>query len=843
MTLVSKPSNTFKLFAAVISFTAFAGLSAANKPAAKAPLSVEIVPREATLTGDEPSQHFVVLAKYADHLERDVTPQAAFVLSDPDKGQIDHAGKFVPSGVADIRLTANFEGRTAVATIHSQGAAKKLPFSFSRDICEIFTKRGCNGSLCHGGVKGKNGFKLSLGGISPHDDYKWIVEGGTYKVLSNDPGPKNPRISLKEPEKSLLLLKPTFTIPHGGGVRFAVGSRDYQTILNWVRAGAPYGEEAKGSSTSVQSVEIFPKEILLDPQGRRQVLITAHLYNGMCQDLTGDVAYSSNDESVATINDDGVIEAKKSGETAILVRAAGFTVSATVGVVHPPVEHYPKVPINNYIDKYVFDKLQRFNIIPSPLSSDGEFLRRVCLDLAGTLPPPSRVREFLASEDPHKREHLIEALLKSPEYVDYWSFHFSDLMRVTITNVEKDDQTAATQQWITDSIAEDKPYDQMARERIAGQGYSAPSRNSWVAADMQPPEVVMPEMVRVFMGHRIECAQCHNHPFESWTQDQFWGLAAFFAGMTELVADHVLVDSLAGGHVDQPHEMVAINPHTKAHVTPTFLDGTPLPPSQWMDPRMKLAKWMTSSPEFSEAAVDRIWGYFFNRGIVDPVDDFRSTNPPTNPELLHALAKDFRDHGYDLKYLIRTIVESRTYQLTSTPNATNWEDQLDYSRSLPRALEAAVLLDAISSATGVREKFEFHPDAGGGDPPVTAHAVDMLPDLCPSQFMDAFGRSMHKSLPGGPPKPNLREALDMLAGPTYTTKIVAPGGRLETMLKSGATNRQILDEFYWAALTRHPTTEEMNGLLAAVEAQPKRESALAGAVWAMISSREFAYNH
>jgi hypothetical protein len=361
---------------------------------------------------------------------------------------------------------------------------------------------------------------------------------------------------------------------------------------------------------------------------------------------------------------------------------------------------------------------------------------------------------------------------------------------------------------------------------------------------LSTPELLMPETVRLFMGRRIECAQCHNHPFEAWTQNQFWGLAAFFSGYTELRDSALIIDVLGGGHVDQPREMAVFNPRTKEKVLPAFLDGTPLPKDNWMDPRMSLARWMTSHPYFAEAGADRIWSYFFSRGIVDPVDDFRSTNPPTHPELLEALAKDFRESGYDIKHLIRTIVQSRTYQLSGIPNESNREDQLNFSHALPRPLEAAILLDAITSVTGVEEKFEFHRLAGGGDPPPGTRAIEMIPDICPSQFMDSFGRSMRKALPIGPPKTNLLEAMHMLAGSTYNAKITQEGGRLDRLLKNNVSDEQIIDEFYLAALTRLPRPEENARLLDFMgQRSMRRQETLAGLVWAVISSREFAYNH
>jgi hypothetical protein len=355
----------------------------------------------------------------------------------------------------------------------------------------------------------------------------------------------------------------------------------------------------------------------------------------------------------------------------------------------------------------------------------------------------------------------------------------------------------------------------------------------------------MPELIRLFMGRRIECAQCHNHPFEAWTQNQFWGLAAFFAGYQELRDSALIIDVLGGGHVDQPkNDMMVSNPRTKQKVPPAFLDGTTLPQNEWMDPRMQLAKWITSHPYFAEATANRMWSFFFGRGIVDPVDDFRSTNPPSHPELLLALAKDFRDSGYDLKHLMRTIVQSRTYQLSATPNESNKEDKIDYSHALARPLEAAVLLDAMTSVTGVPEKFKFHPQAGGGDPPVGTRAMQTIPDVCLSQFMDDFGRVQRKALPSAPPQPNLLEALHMMAGPTYNSKISQEGGRLSRLLKTGASNERIVDEFYLAALTRFPTPQEKAALLKFLaQRSSQRESTLEGMVWAVTNSREFAYNH
>lgn len=828
----------------IVTFAALSAHAAQEKRVELSPISLRVLPDAVTLWGAQASQQFVVLGQSADGLERDVTSTAQFSLSDASKGQIDRSGKFVARGSGEVKLTAEVGSRSAKTVIRIEEAETPRPITFAREIEGILTKRGCNDSTCHGGVKGRGGLRLSVYGIYPREDYHWIVEGGTFRVLSTDETPKVSRLHVKEPEKSLLLLKPTFSVPHRGGLRFEVGSADYETIVKWVRSGAPYGEQAEKQGATVERVEVSPKDVVLRRGGRQQLIVTTYLSNGRREDITAQVRYITGDSGVADVTEAGVIQAKKTGETNILIRTPGHTLSADVGVVEKPIAKYPKLDARNTIDQYVFAKLRKFQLLPSEQSSDQEFLRRVCLDLTGTLPPPQRVREFVADKHPHKRDRLIEILLNSPEYVDYWSFRFGDLLRATYVTSNNTKATRAYQSWITNSIATNKPYDQIARERIGAQGYSAPARNFYYISELTTPDVLMPELIRLFMGRRIECAQCHSHPFEAWSQNQYWGLAAFFAGYTEMRDSTLIVDVLGGGHVDQPKDMVVINPRTKEKVLPAFLDGTQLPPSEWMDPRMHLAKWVTSHPYFAEATVNRLWSFFFGRGIVEPVDDFRSTNPPTHPELLVALAKDFKDSGYDLKHLMRTIVQSRTYQLSATSNESNKEDKIDYSHALARPLEAAVLLDAITSATGVPEKFEFHHLTGGGDAPLGTRAMQTIADICQSQFMDDFGRSTRRALPAGPPQTSLLAALHMMAGPAYNAKISSEGGRLNGLLKKGATDEQILNEFYLAALMRFPTPEEKSELLKFLaQRSSRRQETLAGLVWAIINSREFAYNH
>ena len=447
-----------------------------------------------------------------------------------------------------------------------------------------------------------------------------------------------------------------------------------------------------------------------------------------------------------------------------------------------------------------------------------------------------------------KREKVIDALIGSPEFVDYWTFRFADLFRVSIFgNGLSPKWMAEYWEWIRANIENNRPYDDIARERIAVEGYKPPSRHFLPYNQIGTPNEAMAEEVRVFMGRRLDCAQCHNHPYENWSQDQFWGMAAFFSRMFrmgQVVVDHPANMDLGTKDVDA--SMALLHPRTKAEVKPALLDNSPLNLTPGGNPRKELARWMTSHPYFAEAAVNRIWGYFFARGIVDPVDDFRSTNPPTHPELLAALAADFRDHGHDLRRLMKTIVSSRTYQLSHRPNSTNREDVMNYSRSLARGLDAEVLLDAVADVTGIPEIFSTAITDGAtvGQAPAGTRAVQLRdPDTFFSRFLELYGRSNRGAVPERNNKPNLSQAMHVLAGSTYVDRLGQPNSRLAKLLASGAADEKIFTEFYLAALSREPDTDEQQQLKTILAERGDREAGLREFVWALISSREFAENH
>lgn len=814
---------------------------------AQRPVSLRVYPKQVQLKGAKASQQFLAVAAFSDGTERDVTSEASWSLSQPALASL-HAARLSAQSDGKLTLTAALNNVKSTAAIDITQTAATRDLSFTRDVVEVLTKHGCNSAACHGGVKGRGGFKLSANALFPKDDYEWITKGGTYQVLTNEvKGERVPRINTEQPEKSMLLAKASMTVPHGGGKRIPADSEDFRTVTAWIRAGAPYGT-ASDAGPTLAALEVYPPMVAIPVEGKHRILVTARFRDGHTEDFTHKVIYSSNSSDTATVSSEGIVTGVRRGETAILIRAAGQLASASVGVVGAPVPNYPAVSSFNFIDDHILRKLKAFHLVPSDLSTDGEFLRRVCLDLTGTLPPAARVREFIASKDPKKREKVVDALIGSPEFVEYWTFRFSDLYRVAIfANGLTPKFSQKYWEWIRNNIETNRPYDDVARERLSAQGYGAASRHFIPYNQIGPPADVMAEEVRVFFGRRLDCAQCHNHPYENWSQDQFWGMAAFFGRLFKVgsvVFDHPTNMDLSSKDVDGKVE--TLHPRTKAVVKPAFLDGKPSRSAPDANPRKELAEWMTSHPYFAEATVNRIWGYFFARGIVDPVDDFRSTNPPTHPELLTALGKDFADHRYDLRHLMRTIVLSRTYQLSHRPNSTNKEDVVNYSHSLPRALDAEVLLDAVVSASGVPERFATAVNEGnaGGMTPVGTRAIELKdPDMFFSRFLELYGRPNRGAIPERSRQPNLAQALHMLAGDTYTERLGSKDGRLAKMLAAGATDEKIIEEFYVASFSRFPTKDELADLKQLIAQRGDREAALREFVWALLSSREFAENH
>ena len=705
-------------------------------------------------------------------------------------------------------------------SLPSARAADRPKLSFVRDVVPIFTMAGCAGSNCHGSIRGKEGFKLSLFGYEPELDYQAIT------------GADARRINLKEPENSLILRKPTMQAAHGGGFRFAVDSLEYRTILEWLQDGAPF--DAPGSPR-IASLSVTPeKRLLSGPGDTVQLQATAAYTDGSKRDVTRLVRYSSNNPDVVQVSRDGKVEALRAGETAVMVRTLGKAVAAAFAVrAGPPPDNYPEVPRNNYIDEFVFSKLKRLGIIPSRLSTDSEFLRRVYLDVIGLLPTAEAAVGFLESTDPTKRAHVIDDLLERPEFAEFWALKFSELFRAG-TREAGAKGARIVYDYLKRSFSENKPYDRLVTELLLAQGAhlfgKAPSSFWNVTFDSNAPDHAT-NISQLFLGVRLECAKCHNHPWEKWTQDDFYGFAAFFAR----VAIKEVYENDENAHYYK-EEGVVVHPKTKEPVTPKYLAGDHEPDAPDKDIREDLARWMTApeNPFFAPTIVNRIWQHYMGRGLVEPVDDFRVTNPPTNPALLEAMAEDLASHGYDLKHMIRSILNSRAYQLSAEPNESNRSDEINYSRYFMRRLIAEQMLDTISQATAVPHRYR-------GYPPGT-RAMQVFAGA-PAYMLETFGRLDRDIICERDAKPQLTQALHLISGDTIHDKVHSPKSNIANWAKdTSLSNDQLIKRIFLTTLTRYPTVEER----AAVHKQlpsSERPAVFQDLLWAILNSKEFQYNH
>jgi len=691
--------------------------------------------------------------------------------------------------------------------------------SFVKDIVPVFTRSGCAGSNCHGSIRGQNGFKLSLFGYEPDLDYQAIL----------------PRIDRANPAASLLVRKPTFAVQHGGGERFTTGSLEYQAILEWIRDGAPYDS---AGSPRLAALRVEPTDLLLQGVGSRARLrVTGTFTDGSTEDFTRKVQYTANDESVVEVTPAGELVTRRGGETAVMVRSLGQAVAVRVAVVaRPPIRDYPSIARYNFIDDLVFAKLRRLNILPSAPATDREFLRRVFLDTTGLLPTLEETRAFLDSTDPGKRGRLIDELLRRPEFAEVWATRFADLFRLGLLD-QGNKGGRLLYNWLRKSVAADKPYNQFTAELLTatGQLFFNPLANFWYVTEFAEPENYATNISQVFLGVRLECARCHNHPWEKWTQDDFWGFAAFFARMG--VKDTYANDE---SQILRRLEGQVKHPRTKQPVSAKYLDGPAEPEGPDEDVREKLAAWITApeNPWFSRAIVNRLVKHYLGRGLVEPVDDFRVTNPPSNEALLDALARDFVANGYSLRHTIRLILNSRVYQLSAEPNDSNRDDTLNYSRYYLKRLMAEQLVDAASQVTGVHEKYRGFP--------LGTRAMT-IPQGAPGYFLEVFGRMKDRDIIcERDTQPAMTQAMHLISGDTLHRQITSKSGRLEAWLAdSSLSGQEIVRRFFLAALVREPDERELSLALAPIGARgpAARRQAFEDVLWTLFNSKEFLYNH
>jgi hypothetical protein len=792
---------------------------------------ISILPASVTLAGPAASQRLLVQASFDDGHEEDLTSQAKLSSSKPEVASVEN-GFVGPVSDGQARIIATFHGHQAEAHVEVKDSHASLVWSFRNQVLPVMTKMGCNSGACHGAAAGKNGFKLTLRGYDPELDYLTL----TRQALGR-------RTERLEPAKSLILLKPTLTISHGGGQRFPVGSPEYQVISGWIAAGMPPPSE---SDPRVEALEVLPREASLRAGGEQQILVRARLSDGHTEDVTRWAKFSSGDMGVANVDDWGHVKMTGYGEVPVTVwyqsRVAFARLRVPFSVAFDQTL-FRQASRHNTIDDLVLKKLEQLRIPPSPPASDAEFLRRACLDAAGILPTAAEAEAFLADRSSDKRAKLIDALLTRPEFVDYWAYKWSDLLLVSSRKLSSAAMWSYYN-WIRESVAANKPWDQFVREIVTATGNTRENGAANYYAVQREPIDISENLAKSFLGLSITCARCHNHPLEKWTQNDYYSLANLFSRVRLKNDDRMelTVFSSASGEMNHPR--------LGRPLPPRPLDAKPLAFDSPVDRRVYFAQWLTSPDNsyFARALVNRVWRNFMGRGLVEAVDDLRDTNPPTNEELFSALATDFVKHGFDVRYLIRTIMNSATYQNSAEPRRDNTQDDKYYSHYVIRRLPAEVLLDAISQVTQAPEKFEGYP--------VGMRALQLPDTRVESYFLTVFGRPERLQNAAGERQsdPSITQALHVINGDTLNQKMRTPGGTVDMLLKLGLSDQRIVDYLFLSAFSRYPTEKERDEIATDLRAASgknaegwgsadPRRPVLEDLLWAMLTSKEFMFNH
>jgi hypothetical protein len=783
-------------------------------------VAVTVDPASIRLSGPLAGYSLLVDGKTADGQVIDLTRDATFQSADAKVAAVGDGG--MVRGVADgaTTLTVRAAGRTLTVPVTVTGSAEPRRFNFENDVIPLFSKFGCNASGCHGKAEGQNGFKLSVFGFDPAADYAALTKEG-----------RGRRVFPAAPEHSLLLAKVSGRVPHGGGLRIPHESSEYATLRDWIAAGLPFGET---SDPKVVSIRVEPRERLLAMHARQQLRVVARWSEGREADVTAYAKFQSNNDGLASVDGKGlVIAGEAPGDVAVM---AGFMNAVdTFRAIVPRSErvvNYPALPENNLIDKLVFQKLRKLNIVPSDLADDAEFLRRVYLDVIGTLPTAAEARRFLADTRPDKRARLVDELLERPEFADYWALKWADLLRVDRQALGHKD-AYHYYQWIRASFAANKPLDRFTRDLLTAEGPLAESGAAGFYKVVAQPGDAASTVSQVFLGVRIACAQCHHHPFDRWGQNDYYGMTAFF---TQLAVKASPAGEMLQAGTDAPTK----NPRTGDTVFAHVLGASMPAASPPGDRRALLADWLTApdNPWFARNLANRTWAHFLGRGLVEPVDDMRATNPPTSPELLDALARSLVENKYDFRQLIRTITSSRVYQLSSRPNATNQRDEQNYSRALFKRIEAEVLLDMVCQTTGVGEKFAGIP-AG-------ARAVQLWDSKVPHYFLKLFGRPLRVSACECERnhEPSVAQVLHILNGPEIQAKLSHEAGTIARLVKEKPDDAALAEELYLTFYSRPPTDKERQAAVAYLGKEPsRRRQAAEDLAWSMLNSLEFVFNH
>ncbi|MEW6156143.1 MAG: DUF1549 domain-containing protein [Verrucomicrobiota bacterium] len=795
---------------------------------------MSILPTEFTLHGPTSRQPLLIERTENKQFRGHWTNVVEFVSGDTNVVRIEeHVALPVKNGRATISARVGNEWLKSEVTV--QGMEQPVEWSFRNNVQPILAKFGCSSGACHGAAAGQNGFRLSLRGYNDEGDYLALTRHAAGR-----------RIIPTDPARSLLLLKPTGALPHKGGKRFETHSLEYRILSDWIASGAP---GPKANEARIERIEIMPDLTVLEPGRAQQLMVRARFSDGHTEDVTRWAKYTSANETVAQVDEQGQVTISGFGEAAIsawyLSRIAIATVSAPY-TNDVPADVFTKAPRRNFIDDLVLEKLQQLNLPPSPRCTDAEFIRRAYLDTIGVLPTSEETRAFLQDESLTKRDALIEALLRRPEFVDYWTHKWSDLLLVQSRKL-RPPAMWAFYHWIREQVAENTPWDEMVRRLILARGSTLQNGAGNFFVLHEEPREAAETTSQAFLGMSINCAKCHNHPMEKWTNDEYYGFANLFAR----------VRLKAGGRDGETVVFVSdegdlVQPLTGKPQAPRPLEGKSLALEDPDDRRRALAEWLTS-PEnryFSRAIVNRIWANFYGVGLVEAVDDLRLTNPASNEKLLAAAAKFLAQNKFDLKALMRAILQSETYQRSGTALPANADDTRFYSRYYSRRLMAEVLLDAVSQVTGVPTKFQTETTYGGGPPmafPAGWRALQLPDSRIDSYFLKTFGRPEREKTCEceRTDDPNVAQVLHLANGDTIHQKLTAKDNRISKLLAAKTPLKELIEEAYLTALSRYPTETELQqfGKVFAETPESERRALTEDLFWALLSSKEFLFNH
>jgi hypothetical protein len=790
-----------------------------EEPSAPARLrSLHVSPDAVELSTARDRQSIVVQAEYEDGSTRDVT---AFVAASVEPAvAVVGDGIVAPRSDGRGRITVAFAGLRAEASVEVRRASGWVPVQFRNDVLPVLTKAGCNTGKCHGAASGKDGFRLSLFGYDPEGDHFRL----TREAIGR-------RIDLAAPAECLLMNKATGRVAHTGGKRLESDSESYRLVLAWLEAGAPADPP---DAPEPIGIEVFPaRAVFASPAEAERLAVRARYSDGTDRDVTRFAVYLSNNDAAVAVDEHGLAAGRGPGEAFVLARFDKFTAGLPV-IVRPGTPfRSPGTRALSEIDTPVLAKLDRLHVVPSEVCSDETFLRRVYIDLIGLLPSPAERARFLADPDPGRRASLVDRLIARDEFLDIWVMKWAELLQIRTANGLSPKGLQRYDAWLRGRVREGATIDRIARELLAATGGSFENPAVSYFQTETTPQQIAENVAQVFLGTRIQCAQCHNHPFDRWTMDDYYGFAAFFS-------------QVGYKQAQDPRELTVFNagtggvkhPLAGRTVRPTFLGaGAPgIRPGE--DYRKVVAGWLASpdNPAFGRNLANFVWAHFFGQGIVEPVDDARVSNPPSNPELLDALAKRLVASGYDIKPLIREILRSRTYQLSTRRNDLNRWDERNFSHQKIRRMRAEVLLDCISQVTETTDRFPGLPRGG--------RAVQVPDGRAPNYFLTTFGRSTRETVCSCEVRttPTLSQALHLINGETTTGKI-AEGRVVERLLTELGKPTAVADALYVHFLSRTPTPEEAERIESKLKAASDPLKALQDLFWALLNSNELLFNH